>query len=105
MNKTESPPYMAADDTLVIPREEFERFLVALTHDIRNKLNGIALEAADLSEQADGQIDATRLQQYVQDCSGFLKRIRESLAPEDPRVEKMNLLDFVQGLREHKYDQ
>ncbi len=35
-----------------VPREEFEHFLVALTHEIRNRLNGIALEAADIAELA-----------------------------------------------------
>ena len=94
---------MPEQDPLVIPREEFEKFLVALTHDIRNKLNSIALEAADLSEQAEG-VDGTRLQQYVQDCSAFLKNVRQTLAPDDPRAEKMNLPDFVQHLRNHKYD-
>ena len=94
---------MPEQDPLVIPREEFEKFLVALTHDIRNKLNSIALEAADLSEQADG-VDGTRLQQYVQDCSAFLKNVRQTLAPDDPRADKMNLPDFVQHLRNHKYD-
>ena len=35
-----------------VPREEFEKFITALTHEIRNKLNTIALEAADLAEMA-----------------------------------------------------
>jgi hypothetical protein len=104
MNMSEAFEFMSDQDPQVIPREEFERFLIALTHDIRNKLNSIALEAADLSEQAEGQVDASRLQQYVQECSGFLKRIRESLAPEDPRAEKLALPAFVQHLRDHKYD-
>ena len=103
MNFTESFQIMSEQDPLVIPREEFEKFLVALTHDIRNKLNSIALEAADLTEQAEG-IDGSRLQQYVQECSAFLKNVRQTLAPDDPRTEKMNLPDFVQHLREHKYD-
>jgi signal transduction histidine kinase len=95
---------MSEQDPLVIPREEFEKFLVALTHDIRNKLNSIALEAADLSEQADGQVDGSRLQQYVQEGSGFLKNVRQTLAPDDPNAEKMNLPEFIQQLRNHKYD-
>ncbi len=105
MTITESFLTMPEQDPLVIPREEFEKFLVALTHDIRNKLNSIALEAADLAEQTDGQVDGTRLQQYVQDCSAFLKNVRQTLAPDDPNAEKMNLPEFVQHLREHKYDQ
>ena len=94
-----------SNEPITIPREEFEQFLVALTHDIRNKLNSIALEAADLAEQADGQVDGARLQQYVQDCSAFLKNVRQTLAPDDPNADKMNLPEFVQHLRERKYDQ
>ena len=83
-----------------VPREEFERFLHVLTHEIRNRLNGIALEAADLAEQAGTQADATRLQQQIQDCSVFLKKIRETLASDDPTAEKVALGDFTKKLRE-----
>jgi len=86
-----------------IPREEFESFLNALTHDIRNRLSGIALEAADLAEQAGPPADATRLQQQVQDCSAFLKKVRETLAPDDSRAERIALSAFVKELREHKF--
>ncbi len=58
-------------------REELERFLQAFTHEIRNRLNTISLEAADMAEQAGPQVDATRLQQRVQDCSVFLKKVRD----------------------------
>jgi signal transduction histidine kinase len=85
-----------------VPRAEFEHFLTALTHEIRNRLNSIGLEAADLAEQAGPPADATRLQQYVQDCSAFLKKVRESLAPDDPNAEKMALPDFVKKLRERR---
>jgi signal transduction histidine kinase len=102
MNKTEAPLFMADDETLVVPREDFERFLSALTHEIRNRLNSIALEAADLAEQAGPPTDAMRLQQYVQDCSAFLKKVRETLAPDDPKAEKMSLPDFVKKLRERR---
>jgi signal transduction histidine kinase len=102
MNRTESPQLMADDDPLVVPREEFELFLSALTHEIRNRLNSIALEAADLAEQAGPPADAMRLQQYVQDCSAFLKKVRETLSPDDPRAEKMALAEFVKRLRERR---
>jgi hypothetical protein len=82
-----------------ISREEFEAFLLAFTHEIRNRLNGIALEAADLAEQAGPPADAARLQQQVQDCSAFLKKVRDSLAPDDPRAEKAALADFVKKVR------
>jgi signal transduction histidine kinase len=102
MNKTESPLFMADDETVAVPREEFELFLGALTHEIRNRLNSIALEAADLAEQAGPPADAMRLQQYVQDCSAFLKKVRETLAPDDPHAEKMALAEFVKRLRERR---
>jgi signal transduction histidine kinase len=85
-----------------VPREEFEHFILALTHEIRNRLNSIALEAADLAEQAGPPADATRLQQHVQDCSQYLKNIRETLAPDDSHTETVALAEFVKKLREKK---
>jgi hypothetical protein len=85
-----------------VPREEFEAFILALTHDIRNRLNSIALEAADLAEQAGPPADATKLQQHVQDCSQYLKTIRETLAPDDLHTKTVALSEFVRKLREKK---
>ncbi|MCE0483775.1 MAG: hypothetical protein LV479_06010 [Methylacidiphilales bacterium] len=85
-----------------VPREELQEFLVAFTHEIRNRLNGIALEAADLAEQAGPTADASRLQKQIQDCSAFLKSVRETLAPDDPQAERISLTDFVKKLREEK---
>ncbi len=64
-----------------ITREEFEKFLQAFTHEIRNQLNGIALEAADLAEQAGPTADSTQIQGHIQACSKFLKAVRDALAP------------------------
>ncbi len=85
-----------------VPREEFEQFLNALTHEIRNRLNSIGLEAADLAEQAGPPADASRLQQYVQECSAYLKKIRETLAPDESHTETVVLSEFVKKLREKK---
>jgi signal transduction histidine kinase len=93
-------PSPGAQDPNQLPREEFELFLNALTHEIRNRLNSIALEAADLAEQAGPPADATRLQQHVQDCSAFLKKVRETWAPDDSHAEKVRLADFVKKLHE-----
>ena len=85
-----------------VPRDEFEQFIVALTHDIRNRLNSIALEAADLAEQAGPPADATRLQQYVQECSAYLKTVRETLAPDESHTDTIALTEFVKKLREKR---
>jgi signal transduction histidine kinase len=85
-----------------VPREEFEQFVVALTHDIRNRLNSIALEAADLAEQAGPPADGARLQQHVQDCSAYLKTVRETLAPDESHTKTVALTEFVKKLREKK---
>jgi len=83
-----------------LAREEFEKFLLVFTHEIRNRLNSIALEAADLAEQAGPPVDAARLQQQIQECSAFLKKVRETLAPDDPKAGKTALADFIKKLRE-----
>ena len=64
-----------------LTREKFEKFFQAFTHEIRNRLNSIALEAADLAEQAGPPADATRLQQHVQDCSQYLKKFAKPSRP------------------------
>jgi len=96
-------PASGSQDPNYLPREEFESFLNALTHEIRNRLSGIALEAADLAEQAGPPADAMRLQQHVQDCSAFLKKVRETLAPDDAHAKKADLAAFVKELREQRH--
>jgi len=88
------------DPPATVPREEFERFLLVFTHEIRNRLNVIALEAADLTEQAGPSVDAARLQQQIQECSAFLKKVRQALAPDDPRAEKAALAGCIEKMRE-----
>ena len=83
-------------DPIAVPREEFEHFINALTHEIRNRLNSIALEAADLAEQAGPPADATRLQQHVQDCSAYLKKVRETLRPTIRTRQEVALYRFRQ---------
>jgi signal transduction histidine kinase len=88
-----------------VPRAEFEQFLNALTHEIRNRLNSIALEAADLAEQAGPPADATRLQEHVQNCSAFLKKVRENLAPDDSHIARVALADYVRKLRAREIEE
>jgi DNA-binding TFAR19-related protein (PDSD5 family) len=97
-----SAPASGSDDPNLLPREEFEQFINVLTHEIRNRLSNIALEAADLAEQAGPPADAMRLQQHVQECSAFLKKVRETLAPDDSHAEKIALSAFVKELREQR---
>ena len=102
MNKPDSSDLISTREPTAVPREEFEAFLNALTHDIRNKLNSIALEAADLAEQAGPPADGARLQQYVQECSAYLKTIRETLAPDESHTKTVALTEFVKKLRDKK---
>jgi len=102
MNKPDNPEPPLSHAPTPVPREEFEHFLNVLTHEIRNRLNAIALEAADLAEQVGPQADATRLQQRVQECSAFLKKVRETLIPDDPKAEKVPLAECIEKLRERK---
>ena len=102
MNKPDFSATPSVHGPSAVPREEFEQFINTLTHEIRNRLNSIALEAADLAEQAGPPADATRLQQHVQDCSTYLKTIRETLAPDESHTETGALNKFVKRLREKK---
>ena len=93
-------PIPSPGESRAVSREELELFLQALTHEIRNRLSGIALEAADLAEQAAPQLDASRLQQQVQDCSTFLKKVRELLAAGGTEAGEISLVDATRKLKD-----
>ena len=102
-NQTNLFPPMAtpkpnAPDALT--REEFDEFLHVFTHDIRNQLNSIALEAADFAEQAGTGADASRLQRQIQECSAFLKGVRDLLASDSPQKGKIPPAEMLKKWRE-----
>jgi signal transduction histidine kinase len=80
-------------------REEFDDFLHVFTHEIRNRLNAVGLEAADLAEQLEGAADFDRLQARVRDCSAFLKLVRDLLVPEEPGADKLTVAEMTAKLR------
>jgi signal transduction histidine kinase len=86
-------------DPTPLTRAEFEEFLHFFTHELRNQLNAIALEAADLAEQTNGQADGLRLQANVRDCAAFLKQTREILVPDDPAEPRPGLAAAMERLR------
>jgi len=82
-----------------ITSAEFEEFINLFTHELRNRLNMVSLEASDLAEQLeDSEMDAGRLQKRVQDCSEFLRCLRDQLAPENP-AHRRPLSEITAGLR------
>ena len=89
-----------SQDPNQVSSEEFELFLHSLIHEIRNRLNGIALAATDLTEQAGPHANDARLQQQIQECSVFLKKVRDALAPDDPAAVRARVADFAKKLRE-----
>jgi nitrogen-specific signal transduction histidine kinase len=97
MKETHSP---SQGDAAAITRAELELFLSALTHEIRNRLSGISLEAADLAEQSVPDVDASRLQQQIQDCSTLLKKVRELVATDEPGAVKISLVELTKKLKD-----
>jgi signal transduction histidine kinase len=93
---------MKPTDPASIPRADFEEFLHVFTHELRNRLNSLGLEAADLAEQVGGAADATRLQIQVRECAGLLKTTRDFLAPDDPEAERPTLNAAIAQLRARK---
>jgi signal transduction histidine kinase len=82
-----------------LSREEFDEFVNVFTHEIRNRLNAIGLEAADLAEQEEGAADIGRLEGRVRDCSAFLKVVRDLLVPDDPEAERLPLAEIIARVR------
>lgn len=82
-----------------VSREEFDEFLNIFTHEIRNRLNIVGLEASDLAEQLEGEMDIGRLQGRVKDCSEFLKLVRDLVVPEDSIATRIPLADVIAKLR------
>jgi signal transduction histidine kinase len=89
-------------DPTPLSRPEFEEFLLAFAHELRNRLNAIGLEAADLAEQVGGAADATRLQSQVRECAAFLRTTREMLIPDDPAAERLSLPDVVAQMQKKR---
>ncbi len=96
------PSLMKPTDAPPLSREEFEEFLHFLTHEVRNRLNAIGLEAADLAEQMDDSSKALRLQTQVRECAAFLKIARDLLSPDDPDAEHLSLNAAMARLRGNK---
>ncbi len=90
---------MNPTDPVPLTRAEFEEFLQFFTHELRNRLNSIGLEAADLSEQMGESSDALRLQAQVRACAAFLKQTRDLLSPDDPAEERLSLAAAMARLR------
>jgi len=85
-----------------LTRAELDEFLHLFTHEIRNRLNGISLESADLAEQVGDAADATRLQQSVRDCAAYLKSVRALLTPDDADAPPLSVAEILARLREMK---
>ena len=93
-------PLPSPGETTAVTRAELELFLSALMHEIRNRLSGISLEAADLAEQAGPEADASRLQQQIQDCSALLKKVREMTSADETGAIKISLADLTKKLKD-----
>ena len=94
-----SDPFSQIPSAASLSREEFDDFLHVFTHEIRNRLNAVGLEATDLAEQLEGMADFTRLQARVRDCSAFLKTVRDILVPEETGAKKIAVADLTARLR------
>jgi len=46
------------------------------------------------------QVDASRLQQQIQDCSAFLKKVRELVSLESGETGKLSLAEAAKKLKE-----
>jgi signal transduction histidine kinase len=78
------------------------RLAATLLHDLRNSLNAITLEAADLREQAEAlgvRLDATRMAAIVRDLAEGLRILREHLEPSTPRLESYRAVSWAEALR------
>jgi signal transduction histidine kinase len=82
-----------------LSRAEFEDFVHFFSHELRNRLNAIGLEAADLAEQLGDASKAERLQTQVRECAAFLKAARARLAPDDPAAERAPLAAVMAELK------
>jgi signal transduction histidine kinase len=90
---------MNTGDSIPLPAEELDRFLLALIHELRNRLNLISLEAANLAEEAEGKADATRLQQHIADYSAFLKKLHRQASHEDAPQTPPTLAELTRQIK------
>jgi hypothetical protein len=80
----------------MVPRIEIEAWLHDFVHELRNHLNNISLEAANLADVAGNPPEAVQLQMKIQICGAYLKLIRDGIAPDQPRFERATVREILE---------
>lgn len=85
-----------------IPWNDFVRFAGQLSHDLRNHLNSIELQATLLAELADDpelKSEVKRLREMVSETGRALQKLTTTLNPPRPQLMPYRAADFIQDLR------
>jgi K+-sensing histidine kinase KdpD len=83
--------------------DDVVRFVRQLSHDLRNSLNAIELQAALLAESAtdpNQQEDVGRLRSSVSEMGRSLQKMTAALQPPAPHLMRYGAADFVEDLQE-----
>lgn len=81
---------------------EVTKFIGQLSHDLRNHLNAVELQAAYLGEivdQPEGKAEVKRLREMTADLNAHLQELSASLAKVQPQMMPYAAADFVEDLR------
>lgn len=85
-----------------IPWNDFVRFAGQLSHDLRNHLNSIELQATlltELTEDPDLKSEVKRLREMVSETGRALQKLTTTLSPPRPQFMLYRAADFIQDLR------
>lgn len=85
----------------LVCRDLLGEMLATLTHDLRNRLNGLMLELTDLRERLAEQgqaLETDRLQERIMEISNELKKLRDRSSPTDPVFSEMPLRVWLESL-------
>ena len=82
-----------------VSREEFDEFLNLFSHELRNRLNVLSLETADLAEQWEGTVDLSPLQERIRECTALLREVRALRLPGEEETSGNSLAEMIERLR------
>ncbi len=90
-------------EKLSVSWDDVVRFVRQLSHDLRNNLNSIELQAALLAESAtepDQKEDVKRLRSSVAEMGRSLQKLTAALQPPAPHLMSYRAADFMEDLQE-----
>src|SRR5437016_13722953 len=97
------PSDQSGNDSPGVPWPDMVKFVLQLSHDIRNNLNAVELQSAylaELAEEGEMKSEVQRLRQMVSEVGTNLQRLTAGLSQTNPNLIAYPAADFVEDLKQ-----